>query len=326
MRRALVALMIVVVLAVSARHMATAQQHVARGSFRGHAAAQADQPARFSGTVTIDGQRAGTLPGVGAQIGGTNCGSGVVSEGTYTLEVASASAKAGCGTPGATVVFVLLGAGPPGGTRAVETGTWDNTRPQQLDLTFSTRSPAPAMESVPLARGCNNVTVTWPNGAPIETVAAAVRPTEMLVAIWMYVPARQGFFGWSPLPGAPVDLPAVSRLDAVFICMTAPGMLTRPALGAAGAVPPPPPVSTAMTRAECVQQGGVWQRWGLLGREFCQVPAADAGQTCTDGSQCSLGCISRTGCVPGECQRFRTEFGCYSRVRSGRVESALCVD
>ena len=83
-------------------------------------------------------------------------------------------------------------------------------------------------ETVPLFPGCNNVTMTWSNGAPIETVAAAVSPAGALRAIWLYVPLRQGFFGWSPLPGAPVDLLAVSRLDAVFICMNAPGTLARP--------------------------------------------------------------------------------------------------
>ena len=193
------------------------------------ARAQADQPAHFSGTVTIDGQRAGTLPGIGAQVGGSNCGSSVVNAGTYAIDVASASQKAGCGTPGATVVFVLLGAGPPGGEQALQTGTWDNTRPQRLDLTFITQAPAPSpTETVQLVQGCNNVALTWPTGTPTGQVARAVTPGAALVAIWRYNTTTQRFAAFAPAFPQASDLTTVNRLDAVFLCLAAPGTLTRP--------------------------------------------------------------------------------------------------
>ena len=106
-------------------------------------AAQSEPPARFLGTVTFDGQPAFEGDGVGAQVNGINCGTTVVSGGTYVLDVAADSQKPGCGTRGARVVFVRLGLGPPGGEQADQTGIWDNTQPTHLTLTFTTPTTLP---------------------------------------------------------------------------------------------------------------------------------------------------------------------------------------
>ncbi len=100
--------------------------------------------AQFSGTVTIDGAALpDNHPGIGAQVNGNNCGdtgsTGGISDGTYEIVVASAEAgKEGCGAVGDTVVFVLLGEGDPGGTEADQTGTWDDSQVNELNLTFTT--------------------------------------------------------------------------------------------------------------------------------------------------------------------------------------------
>ncbi len=101
--------------------------------------------AQFTGTATIDGAPLpDNHPGIGAQVDGINCGdtgsTGGLSDGVYEIVVASAdSGKEGCGTLGATVVFVLLGEGDPGGTEADQTGTWDDSQVNELDITFTTQ-------------------------------------------------------------------------------------------------------------------------------------------------------------------------------------------
>ncbi|MGH2585115.1 MAG: hypothetical protein ACRDJE_09380 [Dehalococcoidia bacterium] len=91
---------------------------------------------------------------------------------------------------------------------------------------------AAATESVTLTAGiCNNVALTWPAGTSIDTVAAAISPTNSLDAIWRQaiVGDERKFIAWSPLPGAPNDYTATeSPLEAAFLCMTAAGTLERP--------------------------------------------------------------------------------------------------
>lgn len=82
------------------------------------------------------------------------------------------------------------------------------------------------------------------------------------------------------------------------------------------------------TKEECVQKGGVWSRWGLSPKEYCQIPSKDAGKPCTDGSQCSYNlCLSREETRPGVCAKFSGEFGCYYTWRNGKKDQGfLCVD
>jgi uncharacterized repeat protein (TIGR01451 family) len=88
----------------------------------------------------------------------------------------------------------------------------------------------PAAEEVALVAGCTNVSLTWPDDTPVRTVALAASPSTALIGIWRLDAVAGHFRGWSPLPGAPNDLTTVRRLDAVFICMRAPGALLRPAI------------------------------------------------------------------------------------------------
>ena len=92
-----------------------------------------------------------------------------------------------------------------------------------------THTPGPT-ETVALAAGCTNVSLTWPDGTPTGAVARAIAPPARLVAIWRYDAAQRRFLAFSPRSAQASDLPTVDRLDAVFICMDAPGTLTRPAV------------------------------------------------------------------------------------------------
>jgi|GEM_PF-6439016 len=89
----------------------------------------------------------------------------------------------------------------------------------------------------------------------------------------------------------------------------------------------PPQIGEATTQNECEEKGGVWQAWGSSETKYCQIPAADGGEICYDGGQCSLGkCISYENKVPGECQTYKNTFGCFSYIENGRVGSAICID
>jgi len=98
-------------------------------------------PARFVGTVTIDGTPATAGTTIEARIGAATCGVATVfisgSEARYTLDVPAAQPSAAeCGTEGAIVAFYVLG-------KAVgQTGSWRNWELNQLNLTVTTPTPA----------------------------------------------------------------------------------------------------------------------------------------------------------------------------------------
>lgn len=120
-------------------------------------------------------------------------------------------------------------AGSP--TNIGNNGAFTVTAGQTTSITVQNRSSAAAAgETVQLFPGCNNVAATWPNGTPTATVAAAVSPSTILIAIWRFDASANRFFGYSPIPNAPNDLLTVNRLDAIFICVDTAGTLTRPTL------------------------------------------------------------------------------------------------
>jgi hypothetical protein len=110
-------------------------------------------PARFAGSVTVDG--APVPPGtvITAQIGAASCGttSTFTEAGSarYVLDspALEPSANPNCGTDGATVVFFI------GALRANETGTWRNFDINIVNLTATTpRSPTPGGSPVATPR------------------------------------------------------------------------------------------------------------------------------------------------------------------------------
>ena len=98
-----------------------------------------NEGAQFIGSASIDGEALFDGATIIAQVDGNNCGSGVVTGGSYEVAVASDEAKSGCGTAGATVTFVLGGEGDPGGTEAAQSGIWDDSQVNELDITFTTQ-------------------------------------------------------------------------------------------------------------------------------------------------------------------------------------------
>jgi hypothetical protein len=157
-------------------------------------------PARFVGSVVIDGQPAaeGTL--IEARVGSTTCGTDQVimsgSEARYSVDV-SALDPAGspnCGTEGAVVTFYI------GGKLADQSGTWRNFDINIVNLTYTTPTPVPSVTvtttASPSVTVTGTATATTPGGGGGGTSVATPRPpstgtggaaTDNGSATWLFV-------------------------------------------------------------------------------------------------------------------------------------------
>ena len=93
-------------------------------------------PARYAGTVTVDGTAAAAGASVQAWVGGAVCATTAVNAaGTYVVDVSAA-----CGGAGTTVAFSVDGA------LATETAAWSNSALNVTNLTVTTPVEEPAAE------------------------------------------------------------------------------------------------------------------------------------------------------------------------------------
>lgn len=117
-------------------------------------------PARFAGTVTVDGQPvpAGTV--IEARIGNAACGvTQTFTQGgqaRYVLDVPALDpgANPNCGVDGAVVTFYI------GGKKAAETGTWANYQLNELNLTYTTPTPTATATATPKPPATGNTAGT----------------------------------------------------------------------------------------------------------------------------------------------------------------------
>ncbi|GIW14734.1 MAG: hypothetical protein KatS3mg063_0587 [Tepidiforma sp.] len=128
-------------------------------------------PARFAGTVTIDGQPAPAGTVIEARIGNAACGvTQVFTQGgqsRYVLDVPALDpgANPNCGVDGAVVTFYI------GGKKAAETGSWKNYQLNELNLSYTT--PTPTASPSPTARPpATGNTVTTEGGASASWLLA----------------------------------------------------------------------------------------------------------------------------------------------------------
>lgn len=117
---------------------------VASGGFVATAALASSPPAppaRFAGTVLVDGKPATPGTSVEVHIGSTTCGvTTVFSQGgnsNYAVDspALDPAATPNCGTDGATVTFWV------GGKQAAQTGTWHSYQLNVVNLTVTTTTP-----------------------------------------------------------------------------------------------------------------------------------------------------------------------------------------
>lgn len=155
------------------------------------AGAQPTPPTRFFGTAQLDGRAAPDGTTITALVAGKNCGTGSVTGGSYTVDVASATTLPGCGTDGATVNFQV------GTASATQTGTFQTGAFVSLNLTAQAATPTPSPTP---ARTATPVPATPTRTATaIPATAAPQRPAGSPVA---------------QRPAAPAAAPALPRTGA----------------------------------------------------------------------------------------------------------------
>jgi hypothetical protein len=109
-----------------------------------------------------------------------------------------------------------------------------------------------------------------------------------------------------------------------------------PAAPAAEAAPTPeqsPAPAPIADEASCKTAGGDWRRVCRMGKPACVVTYKDAGEACTDGSQCEGGkCVAEiTTATPGaaaagQCVINSDPCGCKTLITDGKAAASLCVD
>ena len=122
-------------------------------------------------------------------------------------------------------------------------------------------------------------------------------------------------------------------------------LLFAAGLGLAACSPTPAPepvVPTAevpetpqmtVSSSACTARGGEMRQVGRAQTWQCVIKYADAGQRCTDGSQCEGDCeiagnsgIAAGAAATGVCQADSNRFGCRTTVENGKAGNTLCID
>lgn len=121
--------------------------------------------------------------------------------------------------------------------------------------------------------------------------------------------------------------PALPILAALAMAGCAPAPSSEPVAAAARAG------SLQSNSAECRRAGGALKPVGKLRSLQCVISYADAGKSCTSGSQCAGDCRAAPEAdvpagqpVAGYCQPTSDRFGCSTRVENGRAEATICID
>lgn len=126
-------------------------------------------------------------------------------------------------------------------------------------------------------------------------------------------------------PTATVESPTATPIPPTATLIPTVAKTVSPTNTPGATKPTPKPLPT--TEQDCRQQGGTWGPQGMLGRNMCNLPTIDAGQSCTDPSQCEGTCLGGTDptATSGTCSPYTLNFGCYPIVQGG-VPMMICVD
>ena len=95
----------------------------------------------------------------------------------------------------------------------------------------------------------------------------------------------------------------------------------------------PAAVSVPADAASCRAAGGLMKPVGRMQSLQCVLSYADAGKSCTSGTQCRGDCRAAPGSdaapgqpVAGYCQATSDRFGCSTKIENGRAEATICID
>lgn len=169
----------------------------------GSVEAQPLPPAKFYGTVTVNGAPAPVGSDIRAKVNGEICGQALVKgidgvgANAYNVDVLHSGQQAGCGNVGDTVTFEW--ASTPTGSEFMlcGSGTWDNTHFNQLNLVCGaapTATPTPS----PSTTGQPTPTPSQPAKAPVTGSGPA-----------------DGSFAWWPLALSAAIVAAAGGLVAL---------------------------------------------------------------------------------------------------------------
>lgn len=89
--------------------------------------------------------------------------------------------------------------------------------------------------------------------------------------------------------------------------------------------PTPNPAPLPTHEQDCLKQGGTWGPQGISAEDVCDLPTTDAGQPCTDSSQCEGLCFANAAGTSGTCSPRRLNFSCYTIMKDG-APIGLCVN
>lgn len=95
--------------------------------------------------------------------------------------------------------------------------------------------------------------------------------------------------------------------------------------------PPRLPATPITNQADCTGAEGKWEKVGFLQNFTCVLATKDAGNSCTDSSQCEERCLAiadpkDTNKTIGQCQATNQPFGCFAEMENGSPGAALCID
>jgi hypothetical protein len=180
--------------------------------------AQPLPPAKFYGTVTVNGQPAALGSAIRAKVDGNVCGSTTVQSiqgvGTnaYNIDVLHSGQQAGCGDPGDTVTFEW--ASTPTGAEFVVcgTGSWNNTSFNLLNLSCG---PGPTTAPPTTAPPTTAPPTTAPPTSPAATTPAATTAAPVAPPPSGGGPGDSSSFGWLPLALAGAALAGVGGVLAL---------------------------------------------------------------------------------------------------------------
>jgi len=174
--------------------------------------------ARFFGSVSVSGVAGSAPTTVTASIGGTACGFGNISSGTYTLDIQAIS---GCTTPGASVSFAV------GSNPANETGTLPAIpgTAVRLNLTAASATPTPPPPPPPAPPTPARTASAAPPPPPPPPPASATPARTATTAPRPSATSAQGAVAQKP--AAPAGAPAAAPAAA-------PARVTLPSTGTGG--------------------------------------------------------------------------------------------
>jgi len=105
----------------------------------------------------------------------------------------------------------------------------------------------------------------------------------------------------------------------------APAPTETPVPPSTTARPTPNPQPLPTNEQDCLKQGGAWGPQGISPKAICDLPTTDAGQPCTDSSQCEGICFASDTGSGGTCSPRRLNFNCYMIMKDG-TPIGLCVN